>query len=150
MDEGKKKMIMIGVIVACIIAAVIITVATQSGGGEGGLDTIKGGKMFWIKCRDPKCESTWQMDNKKYFEYIDKNRMGMVVPGIACPKCGQKDGYRAEKCGKCEFIFERVVTNDMPDRCPKCGYSAIEEMRKQVGGDKTPAAPAAPATPEQK
>ncbi len=147
MDEGKKKLIMIVIIVACIAAAVIITVATQRSGDEGGISSIQSGKMFWIKCRDPKCENTWQMDNKAYFEYIEKNREGMVVPGIVCPKCGQKDAYRAEKCGKCGFVFERVVTNDVADRCPKCGYSAMEELRKNAGGGaKRPTTPA-PATP---
>ena len=62
MDEGKKKLIMIVIIVACIAAAVIITVATQRSGDEGGISSIQSGKMFWIKCRDPKCENTWQMD----------------------------------------------------------------------------------------
>lgn len=149
MDEGKKKMIMVVIIVACIIAAVVITVATQKGGGDGGIDTIKGGKMLWIKCRDPKCENTWQMDNKAYFEYIEKNRIGMTVPALECPKCKGKTGYLAEKCEKCGTIFERAVTNDYADRCPKCGYSAMEELRKKAGGGvKKPAA--APATEEKK
>jgi ribosomal protein L40E len=146
MEEGKKKLIMVVIIVASIIAAVVITLATRSGGGEGGLDTIKGGQMIWLKCRSPKCENTWQMDRKAYYEYIEKNRMGMVVPGVPCPKCNEKDGYRAEKCGKCGNIFERVVTNDFADRCPKCNYSAMEELRKQSGG-KTAAPVAAPAAP---
>lgn len=137
MEEGKKKMIMIGIIVVCIVAAIVITVATHSGSSEGGIDTIKkGAGMFWIKCRDPKCGNTWQMDMRDYFEYIEKNRIGMTVPGIVCPKCGAKDGYRAEKCPKCGFIFETVNnTNDVPDRCPKCGYSAMEELRKKARGE---------------
>jgi ribosomal protein L40E len=131
MEEGKKKMIMIGVIVVCIVAAVIITVATHSGSSTGGVDSIKRGEMIWIKCRDPKCENAWQMDKRDYYEYIEKYRVGMVVPGIVCPKCGEKNGYRAEKCGKCEFVFERgSVPNALPDKCPKCGYSAMEELRK--------------------
>jgi ribosomal protein L40E len=135
MEEGKKKTIMIVVIVVCIVAAVIITVATQSGSSTGGIESIKPGTaMLWIKCRNPKCENAWQMDKRAYFEYIEKYRVGMTVPAIVCPKCGEKQGYRAEKCGKCEFIFERVAANDLPDRCPKCGYSAMEELRKKAGG----------------
>jgi ribosomal protein L40E len=137
MEEGKKKIIMIVVIVVCIAAAVIITVATHSGSSAGGIESIKRGTaMVWVKCRNPKCENTWQMDKRDYFEYIEKNRSGMKVPGIVCPKCGEKDGYRAEKCEKCEFIFERgSVPNDIPDRCPKCGCSALEETRKKARGD---------------
>jgi ribosomal protein L40E len=160
MEEGKKKIIMIGIIMACIVAAIVITVATQSGSSEGGIDSIKRGEMIWIKCRNPKCEEAWQMDKRDYFEYIEKYRIGMTVPAIACSKCGDKEGYRAEKCEKCGNIFERgAVSGDLADRCPKCRYSAQEELRKQVGGVKqpattetpaTPATPAAPATSEQK
>jgi ribosomal protein L40E len=134
MEEGKKKMIMIGVIVACIAAAVIITVATRSR-SSGGIESLRRGEaMFWIKCR--KCENTWQMDRKDYFEDVEKNRNGMTVTGIVCPKCSEKEGYRAEKCGKCGFIFERgSVPNDIADRCPKCNYSTIEEMSKGAIGE---------------
>ncbi|MDD5063220.1 MAG: hypothetical protein PHQ35_00470 [Phycisphaerae bacterium] len=138
MEEGKKKIIMIGIIVACIVAAIVITVASQSG-ADGGIASIKRGTMIWIKCRSPKCENTWQMDKKDYFEYIEKNRSGMTVPGIVCPKCNEASGYRAEKCQKCDIIFERGTGNDLPDRCPKCGYSALEDMRKKARGDTSPA-----------
>jgi ribosomal protein L40E len=136
MEEGKKKMIMIVVIVACIAAAVIITVATHSG-SSGGIESIKRGTaMYWVKCRNPKCENTWQMDKRDYFDYLEKHRVAMTAPPIVCPKCGEESGYRAEKCGKCEFVFERgSVPNDVQDRCPKCGYSASEELRKKARGD---------------
>jgi rubrerythrin len=135
MDEGKKKMIMIVVIVVCIVAAVIITVATHAGRSAGGIESIKRGTMVWLKCRDPKCENTWQIDRRDYYDYIDKHRAGFVVPAVVCPKCGGETGYIAEKCGKCGFIFERSnAPNDYSDRCPKCGYSAQEELRKEAGG----------------
>jgi DNA-directed RNA polymerase subunit RPC12/RpoP len=154
MEEGKKKIIMVIIIVVCLVAAVVITVASHHGGVEGGVDTIKRGEMVWIKCRNPKCEYAWQMDRKDYYEYIENNRNGtMIVPGIVCPKCGEKDGYLAYKCPKCGTVFEKVL-NDLPDRCPKCGYSAMEELRKKTGGARraapTPAAPAVPATSETK
>ncbi len=146
MEEGKKKMIMIGVIVVCIVAAIIITIVTRSS-DQGTIDSIKRGEaMFWIKCRNPQCENTWQMDKKDYFEYVEKNRIGMTVPGVVCPKCGEESGYRAEKCEKCGFIFERgSVPNDKPDRCPKCGFSAMEDLRKRARGETTE-----PATTEEK
>jgi ssDNA-binding Zn-finger/Zn-ribbon topoisomerase 1 len=140
MEEGKKKMVMVGIIAGCIVAAVVITVVTRSG-GEGGLDSLrKGQEMYWIKCRDPKCENTWQMDKKDYFEYVEKNRAGFTVPGIPCPKCGGKTGYLAIKCPKCGYIFEKSPEGG--DRCPKCGYSALEEVRKKAKahGNAPPAA----------
>jgi ribosomal protein L40E len=132
MEEGQKKIIMIVIIVACIIAAVVITVATRGGGGGEGVDSLKRGTMIWVKCRDPKCEYAWQMDKKDYFQYIEDNRDGMVIPALECPKCHGKTGYRAEKCPKCGTIFERDATSATPDKCPKCGYSAIEELRNKV------------------
>jgi ribosomal protein L40E len=136
MEEGKKKMIMVAIIVVCIAVAVIITVASRSG-GPGGIESIKPGEMIWLKCRNPKCENTWQMDKKNYHEYVQKHRNGMTVPGIACPKCNEESGYRAEKCEKCGFIFERGSnTNDFPDRCPKCSYSYTEESRKKARSEK--------------
>jgi ribosomal protein L40E len=132
MEEGKKKIIMAVVIVACLVAAGVITYTTRPEHGEG-LGTIKPGTAtIWIKCRNPDCENTWQMDKRAYFEYLQEHRVSMEVPPIVCPKCGQESGYRAEKCEKCGFIFERgAVAGDFPDRCPKCGYSAMEEARKK-------------------
>jgi DNA-directed RNA polymerase subunit RPC12/RpoP len=91
--------------------------------------------MIWLKCRDPNCGNTWQMDNKEFFQYVEKYRDGMTVPGVECPKCGNKSGYRAIKCEKCGFIFEKPTnTTDYPDRCPKCGHSAVEDSRKKARG----------------
>ncbi|MFA5251104.1 MAG: hypothetical protein WC454_00765 [Phycisphaerae bacterium] len=138
MEESKKKIIMIGIIVACIVAAIVITVATQSSGD--GVDSLRRGQaMVWIKCRSPKCENTWQMDKKDYFEYLEKNRSGMTVPGIACPKCNEVSGYRAEKCAKCDTIFERVTGSSVIDKCPKCGYSKLEDMTNKARGNTPPA-----------
>jgi predicted Zn-ribbon and HTH transcriptional regulator len=134
MEEGKKKMIMVAIIVVCIAAAVIITVATHSG-SSGGIDSIPPDQMVWLKCRNPKCENEWQMGKRAYFEYLEKHHdpTAMTVAPIDCPKCGEKSGYRAEKCVKCGFIFERgSVPNDVADRCPKCGNSATEESRKKA------------------
>jgi predicted RNA-binding Zn-ribbon protein involved in translation (DUF1610 family) len=132
MEAGKKKMIMIVIIVACIVAAVIITVATRSA-SSGGIESIPTGTMVWLKCRD--CGNTWQMDRRDYYDYIEKNRIGMTVPGIVCPKCGKESAYLAIKCPKCGNIFEKVATTrDYSDRCPECGYSEQEELRKKASG----------------
>jgi predicted RNA-binding Zn-ribbon protein involved in translation (DUF1610 family) len=141
MEEGKKKMMMIVVIVACLVAAGIITYSTRSR-NTGGIESIKRGtEMYWLKCRNPDCEHEWQMDKRDYFEYLNEHREDappMSVPAIVCPKCGEDSGYRAEKCEKCGLVFERgSVPNDLPDRCPKCGYSAIEEARKKARSERT-------------
>ena len=135
MEEGKKKMIMIGLIVVCIAAAIIITFATRGGGGDGGLNTIEPGTaVVWIQCKSPNCGEVWQMDKRDYYDYIEKYRAGFVVPGIPCPKCGEKEGYKVEKCPKCGTVFE-PQTSGYSDKCPNCGYSAMEELRKKARGD---------------
>lgn len=93
----------------------------------------KAEKIYWIKCCNPDCEHEWQMDMKDYWVYMKENQdpMSMAPPAIACPDCGEKSGYRAEKCEKCGLIFERrSVHMDFSDRCPGCGYSRSEAMRE--------------------
>ncbi len=131
MEEGKKKIIMIVVIVVCFAAAGIIYYKTHSSRGAGSIASIeRGTETVWVKCRD--CGHTWQMDKRDYFEYLQEHRVTIEAPPIVCPKCGKESGYRAEKCEKCGFVFERgAVPGDFSDRCPKCGYSAREEARKK-------------------
>jgi predicted RNA-binding Zn-ribbon protein involved in translation (DUF1610 family) len=124
--------------VACIALAVIITIATQR--GNTGISSVDPDAIVWLKCRNPKCENTWQMNKREYFEYCEKHRRGMTVPPIPCPKCGEETGYRAEKCEKCGLIFERgSVPNAIADKCPKCGFSRIESIGATPGGDKAEA-----------
>jgi len=134
MEVSKKKPIMIGVIVMCLVLAVVITLATRR--EESGLDSLKyGEEMYWIKCRSPKCEHAWQMDRKDYFKYLQDHQdpMSMAAPAIVCPECGEESGYRAEKCPKCGLVFERgSVPHDFADRCPECDYSKTEEERKKA------------------
>ena len=135
MEDSKKKPIMIGVIVACLVLAGIITYATRSK-EEGGIASLKRGQeMFLIKCRNPDCEHEWQMDMKDYFVYMKEHQdpMSMTAPAIVCPECGEESGYRAVKCEKCGLVFERgTVPNDFVDRCPECKYSKTEESRKKA------------------
>jgi hypothetical protein len=54
-------------------------------------------------------------------------------PGIVCAKCSEASGYRAVKCEKCELIFIRgTVPHDYADRCPECGHSKTEVLRKEA------------------
>lgn len=135
MEDSKKKPIMIGVIVACLVLAGIITYTTRSG-ETGGIESLKRGQeMFLIMCRNPGCEHEHQMDMKDFFVYMKEHQdpMAMTTPAIVCPECGEESGYRAVKCEKCGLVFERgTVRNDFVDRCPECKYSATEEARKKT------------------
>lgn len=133
MDEGKKKILLTVIIVACIALAVIITIATQR--NTGGLDSIDSRDMIWLKCRNAKCEHTWQMNKKAFYEYANKHKVGLEAPPVPCPKCNEDTGYRAVKCEKCGLIFERgSVPNAIADKCPKCGFSKIESLGEIPAG----------------
>jgi predicted RNA-binding Zn-ribbon protein involved in translation (DUF1610 family) len=135
MEESKKKPIMIAVIVVCLAVAGIITFARRSGGG-GGIDSIPAGKMTWVKCNNPECKTEYQMEEKQYYKAIQErlNPAAMMsTVALICEKCGKPSVYKAEKCGNptCGVVFlANSVPNDFADRCPKCGRSEIEEIRK--------------------
>lgn len=128
---------MIGVIVACLVAAGVITYKTRSGGS--GTKVFRG-QPIWVQCGNPDCGAEYQMDKAEYFDTIEalvrQNPMVMQTPALVCEKCGEESVYRAEKCPKCGTVFFRgaVGRGDFADRCPdpKCGYSESEEIRKRA------------------
>lgn len=133
MDEGQKKTVMIGVIVACIVIAGIITLASR-GGGSGSVDDIPSDQMVWVKCTA--CQAEYQMGERDFYKQSQERlQPGMMTPTpLTCKECG-KDAIRlAVKCENpsCGAIFfEGSVPGDFPDRCPKCKQSATEESRKR-------------------
>jgi hypothetical protein len=51
---------------------------------------------------------------------------------FTCPSCGQDAFYFASKCPRCEEIFfEFDEQGNYSDKCPKCGYSASEEIKRR-------------------
>jgi len=131
MDENTKKTLYLLTIVLCLAAAVVI--ASMNIKKKDKLPP-EGQELYWIKCRNPKCEHQWQMDKRHYFEYLMKNQKPdtMLTPAIPCPKCAEQSGYRAEMCLQCGLVFERgSVPNDFADRCPNCSFSNTEQKRKQ-------------------
>ena len=126
-----KKQIMIGVAVVCIIAAGAITYFNTAGGGSGqGVDSIDPSEMTWMKCQ--KCNSTYEMPKKEYYKYLQENMTGSSPPPLPCQECGEKGAYRAVKCESCGNIFYYGASGPQafPDKCPKCGFSATEDRRK--------------------
>jgi predicted RNA-binding Zn-ribbon protein involved in translation (DUF1610 family) len=133
MEDSKKKPIMIGIVVACIIAAVVITIMTSSGGSGSGIASIESGLNTWVKCSNPDCGHEYQMEKRKYLETIQEQRKGSasLMQALECPKCGEQSVYEAVKCEKCELIFfPGTVRGDFTDRCPECGHSETEIQRK--------------------
>jgi predicted Zn-ribbon and HTH transcriptional regulator len=133
MEEGMKKTVMLGVVIACLAIAGVVTYSRYSG-GEGGIDSIAEEDMIWVKCNNPACKAEYQVGMKGYFQYIQENvnPLAQTTPALVCEKCGEHSVYRAEKCPNCGLIFLRnSVPGDHPDRCPKCKYSETEESRKR-------------------
>ena len=101
-----------------------------------GIDSIPETELIWVKCKNPDCKAAYQMGKRAYFKYIEKHAdpMSPTAPPMVCEKCGEQSVFRAEKCMNpdCGHVFLRgTVPNDFPDRCPKCGRSEIEEIRKR-------------------
>lgn len=130
MDNSKKKPVMIGAIVACLVVAVVVTY--MNSGTSSDIGSMKRGQLTWVKCNNPDCKAEYQMDKKDYFEYLQENATGMSTPALVCKECGEESVYQAVKCEKCGLIFTSgSVPNDFSDRCPECKYSKIEDSRKQ-------------------
>jgi hypothetical protein len=133
MDEGQKKTVMIGVIVACLVLAGILVFARRGGGG-GGVGDIPSDSMVWVKCAS--CGAAYEMGEREFYEESQKRMVpGAMTPTpLTCKECG-KDAIRlAVKCQNPDcgnIFFEGAVPGDFPDRCPKCKQSATEESRKR-------------------
>ncbi len=135
MEDSRKKPIMIGVIVVCVVAAVAITLSRRGGGG--GIGEIASDEMVWVKCNNPACKAEYQTGKRAFFEERSKrfDPSAETVPAVICKECGKPSVYEAVKCANpsCGIIFFKGASGpgDFSDRCPKCKYSAMEESREQ-------------------
>ena len=70
---------------------------------------------------------------------------GQMMPGMAlpwgttscpfaCPECGERTCLRARECSKCGEVFVLNPNERDPDKCPACGYSRYEEVKKEKDG----------------
>jgi len=132
MEERKKNLITIGIIVGCLVIAVAVTFFTRR--TSHGIDSIKKGDMIWVKCYSTDCKAEYQIEKRDYFEFLQKNAnpMAMRMPPMECEKCSQKSIYRAVKCEECDTIFfYGEIADQFKDKCPKCGFSKTESLRNQ-------------------
>jgi len=131
MEDSKKKPVMIGIVVACLVLAAVITYMSQSESSTG-IESIDPGRMTWLKCTNPDCGAEYEVSLRSYLTFVEENIQGMSAPPMVCEQCGEESVYRAVKCEKCGLVFLRdSVPNDFSDRCPECGFSKIEDKRKQ-------------------
>ncbi|OHB55175.1 MAG: hypothetical protein A2173_00400 [Planctomycetes bacterium RBG_13_44_8b] len=99
------------------------------------LSQFKHGEMMWVKCNNPNCKAEYEMDKKDYFtdvaQKVRTNPLSYQTPALVCEKCGKESIFRAIKCEKCGKVFIEGASADFSDRCPDCGFSKIEDERKQ-------------------
>jgi len=132
MEDSRKKPLMIGIIITCIVLAVVITFATRSG-DSGGIEKLEG--KLWLKCNNPKCNAEYQIDQKEYYEFVDKNikPFDMSDPPMTCKECGEQSAYKAIKCPNCGNVFyPGEAGKQFNDTCPKCNFSKTEDRQKKA------------------
>jgi len=129
MDENVKKPIMIVVVILCLAVAGIVTYKRVS---SKGLDKVDPTKKTWMLCNNPDCGHAVEMNLKEYFQWSEDQYYSTgSVPGYVCPECGEESCFRAVKCNGCgEIFYFKSVPGTYKDKCPKCGYSQIEQDRK--------------------
>ena len=130
-----KNTIYVIIIAVCLLAAILIFIKGRSG-DSGGLESMERGVLFWVMCRNPKCKAAYQIDRVDYHTQIREkgraNPMSMQTPPLTCQKCQENSIFRAFKCPKCEHMFFYGNTTDFDDRCPKCGFSKMQDDRRKV------------------
>ena len=134
MEEQTKKWLSIAfAVVALIVAGIVISKTFSGGSGSGGGVNAK---VYLL------CKSCGEMEvTKDEFREIRVNQPVLMNPMVGgpmlvnCPKCGKKTCAVATKCQGCGNVYVVVPkpgSTEPPDKCPKCGYSAIEERRKKM------------------
>ena len=101
------------------------------GGGSGGNEPIV------MLCANPECGKDYEITRDELQKNMEGmgpgGMMPMMQPVFTCKFCEEKSAYIAQKCEKCGAVFVPNYMdpgNEYPDACPECGYSRIEEMRK--------------------
>ena len=139
MDDSKRKTVMVGIVITCIVLAVGITVYNNTGSPPGRKDKVL------MMCSDPDCGETFEMTGDEYIKQsqeaggdevggmggmMDIGPVG-VTPTVTCRHCGKDSAKLTTKCEKCDYVFimnyEAPAEGEYPDRCPECKYSAMEE-----------------------
>ena len=128
--ENKKLII---VVTVCLVLAGVITYCNVNKSTTG-IESLKRGTIIWVKCSNENCEAEYQIDSKDFFVVAEKYYKPMERLRIPCRDCGELSACRAVKCEDCGLVFFcGSVYADFEDRCPECGYSETEELKKTYG-----------------
>ena len=139
MNGDRRKQFMVGVIVACVVAAAGITFWIHRGRSS----TPGAKRQIYVLCANPDCGKSFEMTAKEFREIMQAQSpermapmmgpMGLGQMAFTCKSCGEESVYLAQKCERCGkvFIVDYTAKDRFPDRCLECGYSEIEQ-RKQA------------------
>ncbi len=132
----KKNVIMIVIVVVCLVLAGAFAIKNFGGGGDTSTSAADQGSQSML-CINPDCGHVFEMTIEERRQIMrEQGRMMRRggPPVFICPQCSEESAYQANNCSKCSTIFIRDYSSgDFADRCPECGYSAIEERRQQKG-----------------
>ena len=127
MDEEKKKTIMIALIIGCLVAAAGIFMATRP-------DTSATKGPIQMLCEE--CGAAYKMGREEFKKQLLET--GLVSPmrvepiPLVCTECEENTAFYAKKCRECKELFtEDTSSGDFRDRCPHCGFSALEKRLKK-------------------
>ncbi|MHC4757686.1 MAG: hypothetical protein ACYTE8_03425 [Planctomycetota bacterium] len=134
---GLSKPLMVGLIVLCLVLAVVAYIYLLPEEGSGIEDLA--GIPIWVKCNNPDCNAEFETDEAEFRAMIGeekkKNPLFPGSPPVACKQCSQMSLLEAVKCPKAEcgavFFYGELGPREFRDKCPKCGYSATQEKRKK-------------------
>lgn len=122
MDTEKKKPILLGIIVVCLVVAGGITLFRTVGSSDEGIGSIPKGEMMWVQCSNQNCNSEYEMEKRDYYTSIEQSPSKVAK----CTKCGEETLFEAIKCEKCGIVFAPgSVSGEVRDRCPECGFSKL-------------------------
>jgi hypothetical protein len=128
MIEDGKKFLLIGFVSIALLIAGTVFYRTISGNSK---TKVNAAASVALKCTE--CGG-FEVTLDEFNDILSKGSGGMGFgPKIVdCPKCGKHTCYVAQKCQKCQNIFVSGEANDerFPDRCPKCGFSKVEDRFK--------------------
>lgn len=115
--------------VSCFILAGVV-VYSMTGSEKGTASQIPSDELLLVKCRA--CDEIYETNKKEFFEYILAHQKpnSMQRPMPPCKECGKEALQEAIKCGQCGNVFYPRGAGILKDKCPSCGFSEIEERRK--------------------
>ena len=90
------------------------------------------GKIMVFKCLN--CQQVKHYTLKQVSERTGSAHM---APGIVlhCEECGQNKLTQATKCPQCEEVFVISMGRPGSDKCPNCGASYLDELRRKLAQD---------------